>query len=267
MTHDQQARDLAARYRRDGFVCPLDVLGADEAAAHRKSLEDAEAAHGQMHYRSKPYLLLRSAMEIARHPRLLDAVQAVLGPDLLLWEGGYIIKEAGDDSFVSWHQDLTYWGLDSDECVSAWVALSAATTHSGCMLALPGSHRRGRMEHRDTRDRNNILHRGQEIAGDFDESGALSLVLAPGQASLHHGWVLHSSRPNRGNDRRIGLNLQYLSPRVRQLVMKDDSALLVRGEDRFGHFKPERVSERDFDPEVVAWQQDADRRRKEVWDS
>lgn len=255
-------------YRRDGFFFPLQIMSAAEAAGHRRRLERAEARHGPMHYRSKPFLLLTSAMELGRHPRLLDAVEQIIGPDILLWEGAYIIKEAGDPRFVSWHQDLTYWGLDDgagEACVSAWIALSEAGAASGCMRALPGTHARGKLRHRDTEDEQNILHRGQEVVADIDEAQTVDLCLAPGEASLHHGWVMHASKPNTGGDRRIGLNLQFLAPSVRQLVMKDDSATLVRGRDRHHHFRPDPAPRGDFDPAVVDFQRGMERRRREVW--
>lgn len=259
--------DAAARYARDGYLCPLEILGPAEAAAHRARLERAEAAQGPLHYRAKPHLLLTSVGEIARHRRLLDAVEALLGPDILLWDSGYVIKEPGEGRFVAWHQDLTYWGLDSDAMVTAWVALSPATPESGCMRCVPGSHRQGGKPHRDIRAAGNILHRGQDASEHVDESLAVEMALAPGQASLHHGWLFHASGENRSNDRRIGLTLQYLAPSARQLRTDAESATLVRGADRFGHFRPEPPCERDFDPANLAFQAEVQRLKHQVYDS
>ena len=141
------------RYQRDGFVFPIGVLTAAAVAAHRHRLAQVEARHGAMHYRTKPYLLMGSAWEIATHAELLDAVEGVLGQDILLWDCAYIVKEPRSADFVAWHQDLTYWGLDSDAVATAWVALGAATVDNGCMRMLPGSHRGGRLPHVDVRER------------------------------------------------------------------------------------------------------------------
>ena len=96
-------------YRRDGFLFPVEVMSAAEAAQHCERLEVTESQHGPMHYRVKPYLVMTSAFEIATHPVLLDAVESVLGPDILLWDSSYIVKEPHSDDYVSWHQDVTYW--------------------------------------------------------------------------------------------------------------------------------------------------------------
>lgn len=129
----------------------------------------------------------------------------------MLYNVTYIIKEPHSKSHVSWHQDLTYWGFDSDDQISVWLALSPATEQSGCMKMIPCSHRDGRVEHRLTNDKSNVLFSGQTIP-EVDESKALLCELNPGQASFHHGWTKHSSLPNRSDDRRIGLNIQYIAP-------------------------------------------------------
>ena len=255
------------RYRSEGCHFPVTVMSPDEAQAHRHRLEAAEAAQGPMHYRVKPYLVLSSANEIARHPALLDAVETVLGPDVLLWDSAYVIKEARDSRYVSWHQDLTYWGLDSDDVVTAWVALTPATAANGGMRFVPGSHTAGRHAHRDTHAADNILHRGQEAAVEVDDAAAVDIVLAPGEASLHHGWVLHASHPNPSDDRRIGLTIQYVAPSVRQTVGREESATLVRGRDRFHHFRTEPAFTHDFDPAAIAFQAEVEDLKHQVYDT
>ena len=223
-----------------------------------------------MHYRVKPYLLTTSAWAIATHAGLLDVVESVLGPDILLWDCSYIIKEAHNDRFVSWHQDLTYWGLDmdsADDLVSAWVALSPATESNGAMRFVRGSHRRGTFVHEDTYVANNILHRGQAIADNFEAEQIAQSELAAGQASLHHGWTVHSSGPNVTGERRAGIVMNYLRPCVRQVVGEFESATLVRGADEYGHFRTEPACETDFAPANVTFQQDMERRKRDVYDT
>ncbi len=131
------------------------------------------------------------------------------------------------------------------------------------MRMLPGSHTLGRREHALTEDPNNVLFQGQTVA-DVSEEQAVLCALAPGQASFHHGWTLHASMPNNSRDRRIGLNVQYIAPSMRQTKSSHDSALLVRGEDRFHHFARDLPAERDLDPAAMARQQILERQYHEI---
>jgi ectoine hydroxylase-related dioxygenase (phytanoyl-CoA dioxygenase family) len=234
--------DIETRYARDGYVFPLAVMTAEEAAAGRAELERIERDFADRPYLkgevlSTPHLLFPFVDEIMRRPSVLDPVSRVLGPDLLVWGCSFFIKEAGTPDHITWHQDLTYWGLDSTQEVTAWLALSPATVESGAMRFVPGSHRGAIVPHRDTFEQANLLSRGQEIAVEVDEATAVDVVLAPGEMSLHHGRLFHASNPNRSADRRIGLATRYISPDMRQSVGRKDFAVLVRGEDRFGHFE------------------------------
>jgi non-haem Fe2+, alpha-ketoglutarate-dependent halogenase len=242
------------RYRREGFLSPISVMSAGEALACRDELEAAAARFGPVHYVTKPHLLLILADGLVRHAAILDAVEDIIGPDILLWDSTFIIKEPGDRKYVSWHQDLTYWGLEPDDVVSVWLALSPATAESGCMRMIPGSHKCGRVDHRATHGPDNILSRGQTIGIAIDEGNAVDTALTPGQMSLHHGWTFHASHPNRTGDRRIGLTMNLIAPNVRQTKFEGDSAMLLRGGDRFGHFSPEPRPQRDFEVGAKALQ-------------
>ena len=253
-------RGAIDQYREEGYYFPIDVLDGDEVAANRARLEAFEAGQGQPVHgpqRSKSHLLFKWVDDLMRHPRILDAIEDLIGPDILCWNTIFWIKEAESPSFVSWHQDVRYWGLDTSELVTAWVALSPATEDSGCMRVLPGSHREEVLPHRDEYHDDNLLTRGQEIAVDVDESKTVSMALAPGQASLHNVSLAHASGPNRTDDRRIGISMHYISTRTRQTAGEWDSAALVRGEDRYGHFQIAPVPQRDFDPDALAFHERA----------
>ena len=242
-------------YREQGYYAPLDVLSEAEAARYRHELEKNEARFGQRFqekFRHKPHLLAGWAWELIHHPTILDAVESVIGPDILCWESSLFTKAAASASFVSWHQDLTYWGLDADRVVTAWLALSPSTPESGCMRVIPASHLGQAVAHRDTFGQDNLLSRGQEVAVAVDESEAVDLVLRPGQASLHHVKIVHGSEPNRSADRRIGLAIRYLPPDLKQTFGAGDSATLVRGHDRHLNFEHEQEPEEDFSPRVIA---------------
>jgi hypothetical protein len=243
-----------ARYHRDGYHFPVDILTADEAAHLRRRLEAYEARAGgpiSGNLRHKPHLFLTFLNDLVHHPRILDAVEDVLGPDLLCWTTTFFIKEPADPGFVSWHQDATYWGLSSPEVMTVWVAFTPANLVNGCMAFLPGSHTR-QIAHRDTFDRDNLLSRGQEIAVEVDDSEGLYVALAPGQASLHHVLLVHGSAPNRSADRRIGLAIRYIPTHVRQIAGASDSATLVRGVDAYGNFAHEPRPAADCTPEAMA---------------
>jgi len=162
---------------------------------------------------------------------------------------------------------LTYWGLDGDELVTAWVALSEVTTENGCMKILPGSHHQGKHDHHSTFDEENILHRGQELDLEIDEEQVVSVELQSGEVSLHHGWTPHASYPNTSGNRRIGLSLQYLTPQMRQKHTDCESATLVRGEDRFDHFRLEPPCTEDFALKMITFQAEVERLKHKVYDT
>lgn len=233
---------IAAAYQRDGYYFPHDVMGAPEAAALQADLEAAEAecAGDRMKLsllRSYPSQLLPSYAALIRNPRILDAVAQIIGPDVLVWSCGFFIKEPGSRSFVSWHQDLNYWGLDGDDEVTAWYALTPATVDNGCMRFLPGSHRRKDVPHVDKFEPDNLLSRGQEIAFKVDEAATVNVPLQAGQASFHHGHLFHASGPNTTNERRLGVAIRYVAPSMKQTSGEKLLVSHVAGEDRYGHFE------------------------------
>lgn len=235
------AAAIAETYASDGFVFPIDVVSEAEAKALRTDLEAGEAELAGRPEElsmllSYPDRLLPSFDKLVRHPKLIDAVSQILGPDLMVWSSGLFIKEANSPGYVTWHQDLTYWGLDEAQEVTAWFALSSSTTESGCMRFVPGSQKHSIVAHKDSFADNNLLSRGQEIAVDVDDTEGVDVVLRPGQASLHHGHLFHASGPNRTNDRRIGAAIRYITPSMSQKSGDKSLVALVAGEDRYGHF-------------------------------
>ena len=247
-------QEAVAHYRDHGYYAPIRVLSAAEAAEVRACLESHEATHGALKgaMRHKSHLLFTWLDRLIRHPAILDAVESVIGPDILCWSSTFFIKEARDPGFVSWHQDSTYWGLDPADIVTAWVALSESTAENGALRVIPDTQKLEQVAHRDTFAANNLLTRGQEIAVDVDDSKAVMLSLEPGEMSLHHVRLIHGSDPNPSARRRIGFAIRYLPTHVRQVVGTRDSATLVRGVDRFGNFEPEYAPERDLSDAAVA---------------
>jgi non-heme Fe2+,alpha-ketoglutarate-dependent halogenase len=258
--------DQVSRYRRDGFHFPVPVLSTAEARSYRDRLEANERTLGgplSGNMRQKPHLLFTWANELARHPTILDAIEDVIGPDILCWSTTFFTKEAHSPSFVSWHQDATYWGLSTNDVITAWVAFADAPVESGAMKFWPGSHLKNQLEHRDTFASDNLLTRGQEIAVDVPAGEGVDVPLKAGEMSLHHVLLAHGSGPNTTADRRIGYAIRYIPTHVRQIKARD-SAMLVRGVDRYGNFDPDPAPKRDLDEAALAAHRDAVERSAKV---
>ena len=242
------------QYREQGYYAPVRVMSRQEADALRDALERFEGGTGPMagKLRHKSHLLFPWLNDLIRHPRILDAVEDLIGPDILCWVTSFFIKEPRNPAFVSWHQDSTYWGLDSADVVTAWVALSDSTAANGAMRVVPATHLLDQAPHRDTFRADNLLSRGQEIMVEVDDSKAVMLELQAGEMSLHHVRLIHGSDPNPSDLRRIGFAIRYIPTRVRQTTGVRDSATLVRGVDAYGHFAPEERPDAEMSPRSVA---------------
>jgi non-haem Fe2+, alpha-ketoglutarate-dependent halogenase len=243
------------QYEDLGFYAPVRVLTAAEAGELRRKLETYEASGGAIQgaVRHKPHLLFTWLNELIRHPRILDAVQDIIGPDILCWGTSFFIKERRNPGYVSWHQDSTYWGLEPPDIITAWVAFTDSNAANGAMRVIPRTHKLDQAPHRDTFAADNLLSRGQEIMVDVDEREAAMLELAAGEMSLHHVRLIHGSDPNPSDDRRIGFAIRYVPTYVRQVAGSHDSATLVRGVDRYHHFEEEQRPDADMSSAAVAY--------------
>ena len=237
-------------YRERGILYPLPALTSAEAGElHARFQAQADFLKGRNS--QKPHLLFTWLDALVREPRIVDAVESLLGPNLLCWGSGFFAKPAGDAAYVSWHQDATYWGLSSPDVVTAWVALTPSTHESGCMQVVAGTHH-AQVPHEDRFEDANLLSRGQEIAVQVDPNQVIDVELRPGEMSLHHVLLFHGSEPNRSAHARVGFAIRYAPTSVRQLAPIRASARLVRGRDDYGHFELERSPEADLHPDAVA---------------
>lgn len=235
-----------AQYRARGYHFPLRAYSGEEATA----LSERFLAHWQRYseqltpllprervaFSVENHLFLRWVYEIVMNPRILDAVESVLGPNVMVWSSQWFPKFPHDKAFVSWHQDATYWGLTPPNVTTAWIALTESTPANGCMRVVPGTHLGALLPQRETYAERNMLSRGQEIEVTVDESQAVALELKPGEFSLHHVGIVHGSGPNDSNAPRIGIAVRYISPDVVQQGRERDMVMLVRGRDDHGHF-------------------------------
>ena len=260
--HDGKLGDaLIAQYWSQGYLFPVPVVSAREALHWRQEFEALESKwldNGlplplNTYKRVNSNVVMEMSARISADPRILDVIEGILGPNILVYGAEYFIKEPRSPQIVSMHQDLTYWGLGATSgMVTMWLALSDVTRASGCMDFVAGSHKHPILPHTDTFDDNNLLSRGQEVAVDVAETDKTAIEISPGQISLHHGLTIHGSGPNVSDDRRIGFVVRYVRPDVAQQVGDADYAMLVRGRDDTNnliHFDPPSG---DFDAQSLA---------------
>jgi len=234
------------QYARQGFLAPLRVADPEQAASHRALFDALEEREGRE--RARVGLLDRHfdqpfIRELATHPAILDAVEPLIGPDVVLLATHFFCKYGRDDKWVAWHQDVTYWGLEPPEAVTAWYAIDDADRENGCMRVIPGTHRGGIRVHRAAAGSGNLLSVNQETpVSPEEEARAVCVELLAGQVSLHDGLLVHGSLPNRSDRRRCGLTLRYVPARVRQVSSNSHGrryrGLVVRGADPLGHWSP-----------------------------
>lgn len=250
------SNDQIARYHDNGYVSPITVMPATAAEHCARTLASYEHTRGfqfTREERRKPHLLFTWLDNIAHHPAVLDAVESLIGPDILIVSSSLFIKEAHTPDYIGWHQDATYWTLSPMTVVTAWVALTHSHVGNGCVRVAVGTHRGDSLATVETDDDNNVLSRRQNILVGIEESAVADVVLTPGQMSLHDFNLAHCSGANPGDERRIGFAIRYIPPDLRQTGGPGMSACLARGVDRYRHFELEPRPRHDLDPVTVAY--------------
>ncbi len=237
-------------YHRDGCVFPLPALSAADASSYRQRLEAYETeAEGRLTElggaaRFKNHLLFKWVNDLVRLPVILDAVEDVIGPNILCYTSTFFIKEENSRAIAAWHQDSTYFGIRPHDHVTAWLALTDSTSENGCLIFLPGSTAHGQLTHRENAVEHSVNGGRQKIVEPFETVRKVEAPLRAGEFSLHNTLCIHRSAPNLTNDRRIGIGISYVPTHVRHIGTQRMPAMLVRGTDEFGHF--------DLEPDPVA---------------
>lgn len=249
----------AAEYTARGYLSPLRVLSEGEAGNLFDKAEQVrrrQTADGENYLGSNVHHLVPDFYDLVQNREILDEVEKVIGPDIICWSAAFFNKYPHDPNYVSWHQDLTYWGLEPADIVTAWVALTPSTRENGCMRVVPGSHGEGQIGHSDTFAGHNLLSRGQEIEVDVREEDAVDIVLRPGEMSLHHVLIIHGSDPNPSDIPRYGFVARYIPTYTKQIGGRT-AAMLVRGQDKYGHFDPVPRPQSDLHPDALAFRRQA----------
>ena len=234
------------QYKNDGYIAPLDVLSKDEALEIREEIELIEKKWpDELKGLGRNYIHLISHIfdKVSHNPKILDAVESIIGKDILICGTTLFIKNPKEKGFVSFHQDAKYIGLEPYNWVTAWIAVTDTNEENGCMRMWSGSHKYELKYHNQKFDENNLLTRGQTIENvPYNETKPV--ILKSGQMSLHHPTIVHGSGLNKSNDRRIGFVIQsYIGANVNQVLGKM-YVQQARGEDHYKyHEHVERVKE------------------------
>lgn len=253
-------------YRQNGFLFPIPALSQDEIATCLAGLERLEAelgcpvADADVKWRSHAYAHSPWFNDLIRHPRILDAVEDVIGPNILVWTSTFFIKEPHSPTYAAWHQDGAYFGLEPREQVCAWVALTDASREAGCMEQLSFHGLPREYHHAALGLANSINRAGQTIVEEFDQSDPVAMALPAGSFSLHHEMAVHRSAPNNASHRRVGIGLNYIPTHVRVEGPVRCCAMLVRGEDTYGNFDLIAPPSGERDAEALAVHQEVSTR-------
>ena len=246
-----------AAFERDGYLFPIRLMTPREMAEVRRGLEDyllesRRSPHDDLLLQYKVHMVFTWADRLIREPALLDVIEELIGPNLLVWNTAVMMKKPRQPGFVTWHQDALYWGNDPAHVVTAWVALTESGPENGCLRMFRGSNRRGVLAHVDTFGADNMLSRGQKVIEELEAGDATDIVLRPGEASVHHTVTVHGSEPNRSGRPRIGFAVTYVVPEA-TLSGPRTGATLVRGVNTHGHFDIETTRPRaDLETAAVA---------------
>jgi ectoine hydroxylase-related dioxygenase (phytanoyl-CoA dioxygenase family) len=232
-------------YETEGFIPKIQISDEAEATRFRKLFDELEAKEGRE--RCQIGLIdwhfdYQFIWELATHPTILDCIDSLIGPDVMLLATHFFCKYGPDEKkFVAWHQDVTYWGLEPPEAVTAWYAIDDSDLENGCMRVIPSTHRPGIREHGKSKQAGNLLSINQEVpVSEEEEKQAVDLILKSGEISIHHGTLVHGSLPNRSTRRRCGLTVRYVPPWIKQVEINSLgrawSTILLRGENKEKNF-------------------------------
>ena len=210
-------------YNDNGYVAPIEVLTKDEAFSVRKEIENIETKWpNELRGSGRNYVHMISPLldKVCHNSKILDAVESIIGKNILICGTTLFIKNPHQKGFVSFHQDATYIGLEPHNWVTAWIAITDANEENGCMIMWPGSHKDNIKHHEQKYDEDNLLTRGQTVE-NIPLNETRPLLLKAGQMSLHHPTIVHGSGLNKRNDRRIGFVIQsYIGSNVDQVLGK-----------------------------------------------
>ena len=183
------------QYKEDGYIAPITAFSADEAGEIREEIERIEKDWpNELDGLGRNYVHFISPMfdKIPHNPKILDAVESIIGKDILVCGTTLFIKNPDQKGFVSFHQDAKYIGLEPHNWVTGWLAVTDANEENGCMRMWKGSHKEDLKNHKQKFDEYTLLTRGQTVE-NVPMNETKPVILKAGQISLHHPKVVHGS--------------------------------------------------------------------------
>jgi non-haem Fe2+, alpha-ketoglutarate-dependent halogenase len=233
-----------AGYQELGFVHSVPVLTPEEVLYYRDHVEKTWSAFGGHVTRADGlHLFFGWAWDLATHPRLLDCLEDLLGPVILLRHTRIFYKYGQSASWVGWHQDGYTERLADAKVPAIWLGLTEATVENGCLRVVPRSHRLGIISHRMREAHDDLASSSMSdsqpdpaVGNENERSVKLAklpagldapfeVVMKAGEMSFHHPLVLHGSNPNASTGPRIGLSATYSTPSHH----REGTAVVVRG--------------------------------------
>jgi len=253
--------NISETYRKNGWVGPIEVVSRNQAASYKKNVLKAMADLNLMSsdYRCKSNVLFPWVDEISRHPRLVECISQLIGPNYHCWDTLFWIKQPDDGRDVSFHQDATYWNFDKKHLgVTAWFAFDDATPEQGSIEYVNGSHA-GQMRHKDVRTDTNLLMRGQTVDTDVPHDRVITTVPA-GNVLIHSPFVIHGSGPNRGTMSRIAMGMVFASTECKPILdISPESTVMVSGVDHHNHMIHDPRPTGDWKTDLTNWKLAYDR--------
>ena len=227
--------DQIKQYQDKGYLAPIEALTKDESNEVKEEIEFIEKKWpNELKGLGRNYVHLISPIfdKVVHNSKILDAVENIIGKNILVGGTTLFIKDPDKKGFVSFHQDAKYIGFEPHNWVTAWLAITDSNEENGCMRMYSGTHKEGLKVHNEKFNEGNLLTRGQTVENVPIEKTE-PVILKAGQMSLHHPKIVHGSDVNRSNKRRIGFVIQsYIGTNVEQVIGKV-YVQQARGEDRF----------------------------------
>lgn len=230
MPEESPVNEQPELYAGSGYCLFRDVLTPDEIAAVQTELDatidsmparmvvykdgDHKEVDARPEYLTEPHAKNDFWLQLCRHPKILDAVQSVLGQELILIMSHLIVKPSGDGLPVAWHQDNTYWhSIQGTDVATVWLAIDDTDQSNGCMNVIPRSHDGYPEMHKVSTGANDLLGLTVEVTSEM-EAAAVPLEMRAGSLSIHDSYIVHGSNANTSNRRRAAYTMRYANAKT-----------------------------------------------------